>query len=259
MRPSLVLLAMLPFATLLRAQQEPAGSNNPDAGARMQAIRERQQQIITTWQQEVANAKQAGEAAGADKPVPALSMRPDFSPLVGDALAAAKDFAGTDDAVDFLLMAMQMGSDKVVGRECLQKLVQDHKDSGKLAKAGRMFGYFAQMVDAGSAAEALPVLITSKNVDVRGWALLATHKEVIEKGDRDGKAYLDARNVLLAAAAEAADKDLGSEIRTTIDVREKYGVGNIAPDIEGQDLDGVVFKLSDYKGKVIFLDFWGDW
>ena len=24
-------------------------------------------------------------------------------------------------------------------------------------------------------------------------------------------------------------------------------------------LDGVAFKLSDYKGKVVFLDFWGDW
>ena len=25
------------------------------------------------------------------------------------------------------------------------------------------------------------------------------------------------------------------------------------------DLDGVEFKLSDYRGKVVFLDFWGDW
>jgi cytochrome oxidase Cu insertion factor (SCO1/SenC/PrrC family) len=36
-------------------------------------------------------------------------------------------------------------------------------------------------------------------------------------------------------------------------------VGNLAPDIEGQDLDGVSFKLSDYRGKVVVLDFWGDW
>ena len=35
--------------------------------------------------------------------------------------------------------------------------------------------------------------------------------------------------------------------------------GDVAPDIVGVDLDGVEFKLSDYKGKVIFLDFWGDW
>ncbi len=36
-------------------------------------------------------------------------------------------------------------------------------------------------------------------------------------------------------------------------------VGNLAPEIEGADLDGVPFKLSDYRGKVVMLDFWGDW
>ncbi len=32
-----------------------------------------------------------------------------------------------------------------------------------------------------------------------------------------------------------------------------------APDIEGQDVDGQKFKLSDYRGKVVLIDFWGDW
>jgi cytochrome oxidase Cu insertion factor (SCO1/SenC/PrrC family) len=33
-------------------------------------------------------------------------------------------------------------------------------------------------------------------------------------------------------------------------------VGKEAQDIEGQDQDGKVFKLSDYRGKVVLLDFW---
>jgi hypothetical protein len=36
-------------------------------------------------------------------------------------------------------------------------------------------------------------------------------------------------------------------------------VGMIAPDIVGEDLSGVEFKLSDYRGKVVVLDFWGNW
>lgn len=36
-------------------------------------------------------------------------------------------------------------------------------------------------------------------------------------------------------------------------------IGKVAPDIEGADLDEVDFKLSDYRGKVVVLDFWGDW
>jgi cytochrome oxidase Cu insertion factor (SCO1/SenC/PrrC family) len=33
-------------------------------------------------------------------------------------------------------------------------------------------------------------------------------------------------------------------------------VGKEAPDIEGEDQDGKKFKLSDYRGKVVLLDFW---
>jgi AhpC/TSA family protein len=36
-------------------------------------------------------------------------------------------------------------------------------------------------------------------------------------------------------------------------------VGEMAPDIAGEDIDGKSFKLSDYRGKVVMLDFWGDW
>jgi hypothetical protein len=35
--------------------------------------------------------------------------------------------------------------------------------------------------------------------------------------------------------------------------------GKPAPEIEGEDLDGKQFKLSDYKGKVVLIDFWGNW
>ena len=33
-------------------------------------------------------------------------------------------------------------------------------------------------------------------------------------------------------------------------------VGDVAPEIEGEDADGKHFKLSDYRGKVILLSFW---
>ena len=36
-------------------------------------------------------------------------------------------------------------------------------------------------------------------------------------------------------------------------------VGKPAPPTRGTDADGVAFQLSDYRGKVVMLDFWGDW
>ena len=40
---------------------------------------------------------------------------------------------------------------------------------------------------------------------------------------------------------------------------ESLAIGQVAPEITGVDVDGKKFQLSDYRGKVVVLDFWGDW
>jgi hypothetical protein len=61
-----------------------------------------------------------------------------------------------------------------------------------------------------------------------------------------------------------ADVELRGEKLEKIAARELYALRNIKvggtpPDIAGKDMDGVAFKLSDYRGKVVVLDFWGFW
>jgi hypothetical protein len=41
--------------------------------------------------------------------------------------------------------------------------------------------------------------------------------------------------------------------------RGTLAMGKPAPEIEGEDIDGQQFKLSDYRGKVVLLAFWGHW
>jgi cytochrome oxidase Cu insertion factor (SCO1/SenC/PrrC family) len=36
-------------------------------------------------------------------------------------------------------------------------------------------------------------------------------------------------------------------------------VGQTAPEIKGTDVHGKAIKLSDFKGKIVVLDFFGDW
>lgn len=36
-------------------------------------------------------------------------------------------------------------------------------------------------------------------------------------------------------------------------------IGMVAPDFESVDENGTKFKLSDYRGKVVVVDFWGEW
>jgi hypothetical protein len=53
---------------------------------------------------------------------------------------------------------------------------------------------------------------------------------------------------------------LGKEAAAQLQaIREPIAADRPAPEIEGEDIDGKKFKLSDYKGKVVLLDFWGNW
>ena len=62
----------------------------------------------------------------------------------------------------------------------------------------------------------------------------------------------------LLAGVEGGDS-LSGLVARLLDEARRLEPGCVAPEIEGKDLDGVAFKLSDYRGKVVLLDFWGDW
>ena len=55
----------------------------------------------------------------------------------------------------------------------------------------------------------------------------------------------------------AAGPNAGSKVASTGKVG--VNVGDTAQEIDGDDIDGKDFKLSDYRGKVVLLDFWGNW
>jgi len=52
---------------------------------------------------------------------------------------------------------------------------------------------------------------------------------------------------------------LGKQATLALFEIRNLAVGKTTPEIEGVDLDNVAFKLSDYRGKVVLLDFWGNW
>jgi hypothetical protein len=64
--------------------------------------------------------------------------------------------------------------------------------------------------------------------------------EFAEVVGRDGRTYAEAAGAYLFAL-------------------ENLAVGKPCPDFTAVDVEGASFKLSDYKGKVVLLDFWGFW
>jgi hypothetical protein len=90
--------------------------------------------------------------------------------------------------------------------------------------------------------------------------------------DRSAQGALnEAQEKELVAKLEKLAADFGAQpvpyrkttysdfVKQQLYMMEHLKVGAIAPDIEGKDLDGVAFKLSDYRGKAVMLDFWGYW
>ncbi|HTU93136.1 MAG TPA: hypothetical protein VMF69_23855 [Gemmataceae bacterium] len=52
---------------------------------------------------------------------------------------------------------------------------------------------------------------------------------------------------------------LGELTKDKLEALRHLLVGKPAFDIEGEDINAKKFKLSDYRGKVVLLDFWGNW
>ena len=55
------------------------------------------------------------------------------------------------------------------------------------------------------------------------------------------------------------DGTMGQTAKKELFAIRHLSVGRKALEITGEDIDGKQFKLSDYRGKVVLLDFWGDW
>ena len=73
------------------------------------------------------------------------------------------------------------------------------------------------------------------------------------------KDYPDVRLPREAVNEETAEKPLGELAKPVLHKIQFLSVGKTAQEIRGKDVDGKEFQLSNYRGKVVLLDFFADW
>lgn len=147
-------------------------------------------------------------------------------------------------------------------REAIDRLVKDHFDNILMATVVSPIGN-----SDGGAAILEKLLAENPHAKVKGWACMQLASalappyaatETWEHRDEYLALLRRAKNEFGDISYHYGDTIADAASNSIFEV-ERLAIGMQVPDIVGEDIDGVSFKLSDYEGKVILLDFWGDW
>ncbi len=183
---------------------------------------------------------------------------PDAKPLAERCLQTAAQFDG-DERVPFYAWVLQNGG-KEAAATAAEKLLADHVKSPKLLSVVESGSMLLRSLGQDAGQEFLAKIATENpNDEIRAYALFWPAYMASRAKDISAEAK-EAAAAKIAEARKLAD---GTLLADRIDapkfIEERLQIGMEAPDIVGEDVDGVPFKLSDYRGKVVVIDFWGFW
>jgi hypothetical protein len=92
-----------------------------------------------------------------------------------------------------------------------------------------------------------------------GQGLRGAYENAYREGDKDKAAKIAAEAEDLLGRAKEAGGNFARQADDALFLLQKLSVGKVAPDIDGEDMEGKKFKLSDYRGKVVVIDYWAFW
>lgn len=179
--------------------------------------------------------------------------RPDFSAEYRKVLALAKadpSAEGMDKQIGFFYR----GFDQEDKAAALDMMLKHHKGSDALVNIVRTLSY-----QPNGAADLRKIAELSTNLSAKSFALFNVAKKDAENPATKDAAVASIKKLIASAELKEKNPNLHKMIKSELFVIENLSIGSAAPDIVGNDQDDKEFKLSDYKGKVVLLDFWGIW
>lgn len=143
--------------------------------------------------------------------------------------------------------------------ECYEKLITQHQDFGFMEDLPRMIANEKKYFETGDMDRLLSLLLNkSENRDVQAACLDGLTRVLsgtsASESDRKRVEEYKARLEKDYEGTSVVNRMRAEEFK-----KNNLQVGMVAPDFTHRDVEGVEFKLSDYRGKVVLLDFWGFW
>ncbi len=152
-----------------------------------------------------------------------------------------------------------------VGQKAIKLLVEKFPDDPALERVCQALGQSG----APGAADTLKQIFTkTSRPRVKGMAAMGLGSALAAQADLLGDKLAEADKVAaegekyLVMVIEDYSKDspaLLKDAERELKALRTLRVGKTVPEIAAADLDEKEFKLSDYRGKVVLLDFWGNW
>ncbi|MAG58342.1 MAG: hypothetical protein CMJ83_18805 [Planctomycetes bacterium] len=234
----------------------------PDPSTRYQKLLDEVKADQARHQKEQMDKFKKWNEAGKEGPAPAFMMRAPIDEFITKFRKAAKDYGGTDDCVRFHVWVVEyaLRTDEDAALQSLDVVMAKHitsKDLGGVARA--LPQYVGHLQRDGVADHFDRILEKNPHAPVQALALYHRAKSAANRVRVGSEDWRVVKKELLRAKKLTDDQDLARQIQSLITDRENLRVGGMAPEIKGKDLDGVAFKLSDYRGKIVVLDFWGHW
>jgi hypothetical protein len=196
-----------------------------------------------------------------------LANRPKLEYYTGKVLKLAQDHPKDDFVPEALVWVIEQARFGPDADKALDILLADHPEIEKLKDICQTIRYSGS---AQGEKHLRAILEKSPHKDVQGTACLVLGQYLREKTERRGltkdaqdKLANEAESILERAAEKYGDvkmynKTVGDLAKAELFAARHLVIGKEAPEIEGEDIDRKTFKLSDYRGKVVVLDFWGN-
>jgi hypothetical protein len=187
------------------------------------------------------------------------------------ALALAEQHAKEPVALKALgwVISNSPGGQSAEGQKAMAILKRDYLTSPDLRDVCRALG-----TNDSKDAEAFLRAVREKNrsrepLGMASYSLARILMSRAEKAKTDeaAAARAEAEALLEEVAAKYADvkidpskpRTLGQSARGALFEIRNLAIGKVAPDIVGTDSDNKPLKLSDFRGKVVLIDFWAHW
>lgn len=225
--------------------QEPAG-NAADAGGEFEQLLEAYASATFEHRRATRAARKAGTA---EPRHPIADFWPRFEVLAKTGEGRALLWLALEaDELD--LPAEELTARK---RELFKSLVEKHAAAPWIEPFVKQAAGEERWLGAEAVDEHLRAIFErNESGDVRATAGLKLASRLRERSPEAAKIVY--RRLVEAFPDSKVAKEAARQLGTL-----SIAVGELAPDFEAVDVDGAAFKLSDYRGKVVVLDFWGFW